>query len=118
MTPITNWGRFIGCWCAIFGVLVIGLPIPVIVKSFNKFYTVVKKKNTSVLVKAKDKQATLSTMTKRSLTEAIPLSPDPVSRQAKDTKMYSLSEPEENEPKQRSWGTKRPHRRQKISHSS
>ncbi|XP_023336409.1 potassium voltage-gated channel protein Shab [Eurytemora carolleeae] len=38
VSPVTGMGKVIGCFCAIFGVLVIGLPIPIIGNSFNKFY--------------------------------------------------------------------------------
>ena len=113
-TPVTNWGRFIGCWCAIFGVLVIGLPIPVIVKSFNKFYTVVKKKNNSVLVKEKSKkmskvQAPLPAEENQVV--------DPGAVVTRKTPVFSMSENEEAETKERSWRARRS-RRQKISHSS
>ena len=39
VTPVTGFGKLLGCFCAIFGVLVIGLPIPIIGNSFTKFYT-------------------------------------------------------------------------------
>jgi len=38
VSPVTGFGKVLGCFCAIFGVLVIGLPIPIIGNSFNKFY--------------------------------------------------------------------------------
>ena len=110
--PITNWGRFIGCWCAIFGVLVIGLPIPVIVKSFNKFYTVVKKKNTSILVKDKVKHVTIPRGT-----ETPSVTPDPEILKTKTAPVFSMSENEEAETKERSWRARKT-RRQKISRSS
>jgi len=113
-TPVTNWGRFIGCWCAIFGVLVIGLPIPVIVKSFNKFYTVVKKKNNSVLVKEKSKK--MSRAQAPSTTEENN-TVDPSMLPTRNTPVFSMSENEEAETKERSWRARKS-RRQKISHSS
>merc|ERR1719270_1722487 len=39
VSPVTGFGKVLGCFCAIFGVLVIGLPIPIIGNSFTKFYT-------------------------------------------------------------------------------
>merc|ERR1711874_438145 len=38
VSPVTGFGKVLGCFCAIFGVLVIGLPIPIIGNSFTKFY--------------------------------------------------------------------------------
>ena len=49
--PQTHQGRVIGICCAVFGVIIIGLPIPIITKSFNKFYGVIKKSD-SVLRQA------------------------------------------------------------------
>ena len=37
--PATFMGKIIGCLCAVFGVLVIGLPIPIVGSSFNRFYS-------------------------------------------------------------------------------
>ena len=50
VSPVTGFGKVLGCFCAIFGVLVIGLPIPIIGNSFTKFYTRQKRweKNESV----------------------------------------------------------------------
>ena len=42
--PKTDGGRTVACLCALFGVLIFGLPIPVLVKSFHKFYDVVNVK--------------------------------------------------------------------------
>ena len=38
VSPVTGWGKMFGTLCAIFGVLVISLPIPIIGSSFNRFY--------------------------------------------------------------------------------
>ena len=36
--PMGPWGRFIGCICAISGVLTLSIPVPIITENFNKFY--------------------------------------------------------------------------------
>ena len=39
VVPTSFAGKMVGCACAVFGVLVIGLPIPIIGSSFNSFYS-------------------------------------------------------------------------------
>ena len=39
MVPATDLGRIIGAMCAIFGVLTIALPVPVIVNNFAMYYS-------------------------------------------------------------------------------
>ena len=59
VSPVTGFGKVLGCFCAIFGVLVIGLPIPIIGNSFTKFYTRQKRweKNESAGVKDRKKSS-------------------------------------------------------------
>jgi len=59
VVPSTGGGKVIGTFCAVFGVLVIGLPIPIIGKSFNNFYAREKRREKMVLERAKE-EATLS----------------------------------------------------------
>lgn len=47
----------IGTFCAVFGVLVIGLPIPIIGKSFNNFYAREKRREKMVIERAKEEAA-------------------------------------------------------------
>ena len=47
-------GKVIGTFCAVFGVLVIGLPIPIIGKSFNNFYAREKRREKLVLERARE----------------------------------------------------------------
>ena len=45
ITPKTWFGKMVGATCAICGVLIISLPIPIIVNTFNKLYEKAKIKN-------------------------------------------------------------------------
>ena len=58
----------IGTFCAVFGVLVIGLPIPIIGKSFNNFYAREKRREKMVLERAKE-EATLSSRSNTALAQ-------------------------------------------------
>ena len=49
--PFTWLGRSIAFICALFGVIAFGLPIPIIVRSFSKYYAVIRNKHSRVLTK-------------------------------------------------------------------
>jgi len=38
VTPVGVWGKLVGTFCVIAGVLTIALPVPVVVANFNNFY--------------------------------------------------------------------------------
>ena len=42
VVPKTGVGQMLGCFCAIFGVLIIGLPIPIIGSSYTSSYNRLK----------------------------------------------------------------------------
>ena len=52
--PITGLGKVVGTLCAVFGVLVIGLPIPIIGSSFNNFYAREKRREKIAIERAKE----------------------------------------------------------------
>ena len=56
--PVTNAAKFLAVVSALCGVLVFGLPIPLIVQGFSKFYGVVNNKSSRVLMKAKGQAKT------------------------------------------------------------
>ena len=60
VSPVTGFGKILGCFCAIFGVLVIGLPIPIIGSSFNNFYAREKRREKMTLERAKQEAAVLA----------------------------------------------------------
>ena len=60
-----GWGKVIGTFCAIFGVLVIGLPIPIIGKSFNNFYAREKRREKMVVERAREEAASTRANTAR-----------------------------------------------------
>lgn len=69
VSPVTGFGKVLGCFCAIFGVLVIGLPIPIIGNSFNKFYARQKRWEKRETMSAHKKSQNLSTSHKISVDE-------------------------------------------------
>jgi len=74
VSPVTGFGKVLGCFCAIFGVLVIGLPIPIIGNSFNKFYARQKRWEKKESMSAHRKSQNLSTLQKISIDEKDTLS--------------------------------------------
>ena len=57
---ISGGGKVVGTMCAVFGVLVIGLPIPIIGSSFNNFYAREKRREKMTLERAKQDAAVLA----------------------------------------------------------
>jgi hypothetical protein len=51
MVPYSPVGRIFAAWCSIFGVIIFGLPIPIIVRAFSKYYAVVNNKHSRILLK-------------------------------------------------------------------
>ena len=54
ISPSTGLGKVVGTCCAVFGVLVIGLPIPIIGSSFNNFYAREKRREKLAIEHAKE----------------------------------------------------------------
>ena len=42
VTPVSGWGRLIGCMCAVSGIVAVALPIPVIVRNFDAYFVCVR----------------------------------------------------------------------------
>lgn len=94
--PLTDAGRVVACVCALFGVLCFGLPIPVLVMSFHKFYNVVN-------VKTITKQSANTNTRKTSMTpyeEEDPARPSPYQKLNNPTLNLSAStfSPHHNNP--------------------
>ena len=51
MVPYSPVGKILAAWCSIFGVIIFGLPIPIIVLAFSKYYAVVNNKHSRTLLK-------------------------------------------------------------------
>ena len=58
--PLTDSGRVVACLCALFGVLIFGLPIPVLVRSFHKFYNIVNNNNNKQTASPKTEKPSLN----------------------------------------------------------
>ena len=92
----------------------IGLPIPVIVKSFNKFYAVVKKKDASILVKDRMKPMVFPRLPVSSEDSE---SLDGVILKGNSSSVFSMSENEEGSSMERRWKERRT-RKQRMSRST
>ena len=62
-------GKVVGTMCAVFGVLVIGLPIPIIGSSFNNFYAREKRREKMTLERAKQEAAVLAARSAENILE-------------------------------------------------
>ena len=66
IAPTTGLGKLFGSMCAVAGVLVLSLPIPIIAANFEKFH-----KNHQAGVKAKKRKALLQSNKKKSEIERV-----------------------------------------------
>ena len=55
--PKTTLGKIVGCFCCIFGVVVITLPVPIIANNFNRYFE--KKRRMDKIRKEKEIEESL-----------------------------------------------------------
>ncbi len=51
--PTTSIGKLIGCFCCVFGILVLAMPVPVIVNNFQEICCLQQKKERAIKFKKK-----------------------------------------------------------------